>query len=308
MNKHNYITLLKLSNQIDPMALNFPSRTINLLTNLFGFSKVTLAIFTENEPYYSNIPVSDQDDLYHKDVILLRNEQAKYIGLLSIFQYKDSRSSSSNHHDLIDEITKIVEKALQIHIRFYQLEVKYSLLQNMVAHLPTAVILCNSNFHIIHINQAAIKSLELFSKKVSLSEAESIIKNKLLPVYLRTGANEYSLSFHECHLQVSIHNNIIHEIGKGKYTTCYQITINCVGKMNETKWNEFLKHKELTNRECEVSNLLRLGFTNDEIAANLHISINTMKRHRESIYRKLNINRINQLNILYEENIKKYKQ
>ena len=45
----------------------------------------------------------------------------------------------------------------------------------------------------------------------------------------------------------------------------------------------------LTEREMNVLYYLVQGFTNDEIASKLHISVHTVKAHLEAIYDKLGI-------------------
>ncbi|WP_138419556.1 LuxR C-terminal-related transcriptional regulator [Aquibacillus sediminis] len=46
---------------------------------------------------------------------------------------------------------------------------------------------------------------------------------------------------------------------------------------------------KLTNKEAEVLQLVLQGCTNNDIAKNLFISINTVKKHLQSIYRKLEV-------------------
>jgi len=57
----------------------------------------------------------------------------------------------------------------------------------------------------------------------------------------------------------------------------------------QIKEKNFLPHK-LTEREVEVLALLAQGLGNKEIATNLHITTNTVKRHLKSIYAKLEVN------------------
>ncbi len=46
---------------------------------------------------------------------------------------------------------------------------------------------------------------------------------------------------------------------------------------------------ELTQRQRQILLLLRLGKTNDEIAKELEISVNTVKTHLKSLYLKLDV-------------------
>ncbi|MEA2478500.1 MAG: hypothetical protein QOJ07_422, partial [Thermoleophilaceae bacterium] len=45
----------------------------------------------------------------------------------------------------------------------------------------------------------------------------------------------------------------------------------------------------LTAREADVLELLQQGFTNAEIAQDLHIGVETVRTHARNIYRKLGI-------------------
>jgi DNA-binding CsgD family transcriptional regulator len=48
-------------------------------------------------------------------------------------------------------------------------------------------------------------------------------------------------------------------------------------------------HDMLTPREADVLGLLRLGHSNGEIAAALSISIETVRTHARSVFRKLGV-------------------
>jgi DNA-binding NarL/FixJ family response regulator len=45
----------------------------------------------------------------------------------------------------------------------------------------------------------------------------------------------------------------------------------------------------LTRRECEVLNLIRVGLTNRQIAAQLSVSTNTINKHVQQVLSKLNV-------------------
>lgn len=65
--------------------------------------------------------------------------------------------------------------------------------------------------------------------------------------------------------------------------------------------NILIKTYDLSTREAEVLELLLKGLTNSEIAAGLFISINTVKSHIKSIYKKLSVtNRLQLVHVLKE--------
>ena len=52
---------------------------------------------------------------------------------------------------------------------------------------------------------------------------------------------------------------------------------------------ELVAHYRLSKRECEVALCIARGLSNKEIAANLFVSVHTIRRHVESILRKLKV-------------------
>lgn len=303
LNVADYKKLLELSTELDPLDPDFTEKTASALKNIFGFYKAKLIIFSDSSCMYWKALEYNLKDTHQKDIIQLKNENSDCIGLILI--YKDTSLSCSKNQKIIQEIAKLVERALQTHIHFYKLKSDAKILENIVSNLSVAIILCDNNFHIVKINQTAKKYIDLFHKCTSKNETEKILRNNILTNFINSGECEYSIPVGDYKLQLSIRSHVINDIRKGNYITYYQITMTCTGISNEVKWNDFLRTKGLTKRECEICNLLRLGNTNDEISDSLHISINTIKRHRESIYRKLSISRINQLYTLYESSINK---
>ncbi len=68
----------------------------------------------------------------------------------------------------------------------------------------------------------------------------------------------------------------------------------------------FYKKAHLSDREEEVARLLIQGNTNKEIAATLFVSINTIKSHIKSIYRKAGVtNRIQLMHLVKKEGVER---
>jgi DNA-binding CsgD family transcriptional regulator len=67
----------------------------------------------------------------------------------------------------------------------------------------------------------------------------------------------------------------------------------------ETKITEIVRYYELTEREADVLLRLYKGYSNKKIAAELFISLNTVKYHTRNIYQKLNIGNKNEVISLF---------
>lgn len=62
---------------------------------------------------------------------------------------------------------------------------------------------------------------------------------------------------------------------------------------------------DLTKREIEITDLLFSGDSNTQISEKLFISVNTVKVHRKKIYKKLNVNSVQELMIVLQGEINK---
>ena len=73
-------------------------------------------------------------------------------------------------------------------------------------------------------------------------------------------------------------------------------------KMITAKNHKFNETNEITRREKEIVELLKIGLSSIDIATKLYISVGTVKTHRKHIFAKYKVNSIAQLiNKLYEE-------
>ena len=59
--------------------------------------------------------------------------------------------------------------------------------------------------------------------------------------------------------------------------------------------DDFARRLNLTFREVEIIRLIKNGFTNEQIADELHISAFTVKTHRKNIYFKVGVNNVVEL-------------
>ncbi|MBD2775736.1 helix-turn-helix transcriptional regulator [Iningainema sp. BLCCT55] len=67
---------------------------------------------------------------------------------------------------------------------------------------------------------------------------------------------------------------------------CFLVTIeNLYESLQQTAFTEVQKY-ELTHREAEIWCLYRVNYSYKEIADNLHISLNTVKKHMKNIHAK----------------------
>lgn len=244
--------------------------------------------------------VLSQNNFYYEALVLLRGEQGEYIGAVAVYHEKDSTGFTEKERYLLEEIGCIIEKAFRIYLNLYEKNTQAATLECLLYRLPIGMILCDSHFHILQVNREAIHIVKLLTGEASGSGIEKWVKDQVLPTHLGSRQNRYYLEG-KIHLEIVIEHLITQNPDENEYATNYVLFLQYKNENKDYKWMDFLKSKGITEREREIAELLRRGYSLLDIAEHLKISSNTVKRHKESIYRKLEISRINQLNILYEK-------
>lgn len=150
-------------------------------------------------------------------------------------------------------------------------------------------------------------------------KATEIIKNRyphikiiMLTIYddddhiftaIKSGADGYLLK--EIAPQ-KLHDSIVEVINGGAALTANIAlkTLNLLRNPERTLKKEDLQEVKLTKRESEILVQLSKGLSYKKIAENLIISSNTVRKHIENIYKKLQAhNRIEAINIAQKQNL-----
>lgn len=244
--------------------------------------------------------VLSHNNFYYEALVLLRGDNNDIIGGVAVYHKKSSFGFSQKERCLLEEVGHVIEKNFRHYLSLYGEKSYVSSVHNLLYRVPIGMILCDCNFNYLQMNKDALRILEKLFNNTSFDSAQTFIKDHIIPLHLQSGSNRFCLH-QNINLEVSIEHVITKDDKNNSYTTNYFIFLQYVQEDKDTKWLAYLKKQDMTHRECEIANLLRSGFTNETIANKLGISPNTVKRHKESIYRKLCVNRVNQLNILYDK-------
>jgi len=76
---------------------------------------------------------------------------------------------------------------------------------------------------------------------------------------------------------------------KGEVWISREILLQCVFDGINEKRTIIAEKAALTNREIEILSLVSMGSTNEELAAKIFISTNTVKTHLYNIFKKINV-------------------
>ncbi len=78
--------------------------------------------------------------------------------------------------------------------------------------------------------------------------------------------------------------------------TCFDTSLNDVAPPADDPFGDaFSRRLNLTFREVEIIGLIRQGLSNEQIANQIHLSVETVKTHRKNIHFKLGISKVTDL-------------
>lgn len=148
------------------------------------------------------------------------------------------------------------------------------------------------------------KNVNLFREKKAIRVEDLVTSNQYEnSIFYRSFLKGYG--YHDEMVVALIHQNtFIGAIGLGQKNSLGKFTAkdsNILKLVSDVIASVLLHQKNnsqyilLSNREIDVVNLVRKGWTNQVIAATLHISVNTVKKHLQNIYEKYNVQNRTQL-------------
>lgn len=237
---------------------------------------------------------------YYEALVLLRDERGKPLGAVAVYHGKSTPGFTLREQLLLEEIGIIMEKAIRLHLNYLSMQNNLNFFSRIFARHPIGMILCDGNFSIQEINQEALHILDQIGLPSNEDGAGLLLKDYILPVFQEGTTHRFCLRLAEG-VEVFLENIIAKEHITDSFVTRYAIFLNLSAGNSRTSWVAYLKERELTKRECEVTSLLCQGYKLIEIADLLKISLNTVKRHKESIYSKMKVNSSSQLILLYQE-------
>ncbi|SHO52010.1 response regulator transcription factor [Anaerocolumna xylanovorans] len=237
---------------------------------------------------------------YYEALVLLRDEENKPLGAVAVYHGRQSKGFTIREQKLLKEIGIIMEKAIRIHLKCLSMQNNLFFLNRIFTRHPIGMILCDENFDIQEINREAYQILEALGMAAGKEDAKLLLTEYILPACQEGGSNRLFLRV-ATGLEVFLENMIVKEQITGRFITRYAVFLKPSVDSNTVSWTAYLTEKGLTRREREVADYLCQGCEIKEIAEKLSISLNTVKRHKESIYIKLSVNRASQLLVLHQK-------
>ena len=238
------------------------------------------------------INLLDKYDLADMMNIYLQEEE-HIIGVISI--YRSSAENAFSKEDIA--YWKILEPLLSLRLHentlFEYTENIKSIFESFINKSETGCIIFGTSFTIYYCNSAALRICELFKDSEKNNSCVDFFINNILAnhSYAWVSGMEKTLllpSFEQVTLKIiPVTNNRINSKEKNLFMVIFEISAPLQPEIEENDQESALNN--FSFRELEVINLVINGYSNQEIADELYISINTVKKHLSQIFAKTQV-------------------
>jgi len=216
------------------------------------------------------------------------------IGAIGIHKPKEWGNFTTREKLILSKVSKHISSNLNRVIEFSELKFQEMMLANSIHHLPIGLMLFDGEFSLLNYNNTAY---EYCSNIVSTSttsgnpmaNVSDLIASHLKNQTVRTSTNsQIEINIQSFHIKIHIIQVPAH-LNKNS-TKLYGVYIYPQSKQKTDPIKQAMDIYGLSKRETEIIDLLTKGYSNNDIANKLYLTINTVKSHLNNIYNKMDVN------------------
>ncbi|MGO0060826.1 LuxR C-terminal-related transcriptional regulator [Brevibacillus fluminis] len=234
-------------------------------------------------------------EMYHELGVYLTDGN-KTVGVIGLTRSKGEKDFSALDILRLETISRYISSAFVQHSLHAEIVHKQKLLASFVDRSTHGIVFFDTSFHIHYANPAATQLSEEWLASTTEKGGDSVgrfIQCVVQGMDWECGI-EKTIEL-PCNRALSL--QIAPYIGMEANALHPNLYIaQMKPHFLKPKWTEeMVEAKSLTQKEREVLACVSKGLTNPEIANELFISVNTVKRHLQSIYRKIGVTNRTQL-------------
>jgi len=265
-----------------------PKKHLHKLSNQQVFCMDEVVPFKQYETteYYNSF--MKKYNYYHEMVVNF-TYGSKLIGTLGLVRPKHQNKFDETDVKRFQVISKYISQKIYHQSLLENMQYQNRLLEAHSNMSPIGLIILNSTYQIIYYNQSA---KEICSDLLSREQQRTLeyfvdkwlVKNDSLKLGLVKTVVSPTLHQYTIHIVPEINmKSVFHK------EPFYLIHFIPENQMTPSLSSDQNTLSLLTSRESEICQLLRIGYTNYEISKKLFISMNTVKRHIQNIYKKMQV-------------------
>lgn len=231
------------------------------------------------------------DDPYYYTALMLIKGKISVKGAIAFIRTRSEGDFLPSELSNLDIISSFISNLVLNHLLVNNLLTQKCLFESLSNQSPTGLIIFNnqSPHNINYINSAALR----YTRELCPNSSNASSGKEFLTRYILCDEN-YSKYTASKTLQSSSGKKYIVNLTPSQTVNKFAATIYAyIIPQVETDLKKdslfAIGSKNLTQRQMEIIELVIQGKTNEEIADELFISVNTVKTHLNNIYRELNV-------------------
>jgi DNA-binding CsgD family transcriptional regulator len=243
----------------------------------------------EKTEYYKNF--MKPHNYYHELGIYLF-EQDKLIGVIGLVRTLNEKGFRKSDVDRLEVLEKYISKLLATNLRSMEQDYELKLYQAHSNQSPIGLIIFDQSLRVHFCNTAAMDYCKNLLVK---NERWSSVPEQFIQCYLSSDVNAWQMGYVKTILSNSLNRFTVHIVpsisikpgtdDKYRYLLYIEPEAICAALGTDT----LESNTSLTIRERELADLVSQGFSNQEIAAQLVISLSTVKSHLQNIFKKMDV-------------------
>lgn len=235
-----------------------------------------------------------QHDIYHELAAYLKDGNGSLIGCIALARSKNAPYFSDDEIAALKIIAKHVSNALCIQSRLSELDCKKKILEAFCDGSEVGAVIFDLSFKVHYHNRRAREMCqELVDKDCRKLPIDSFLRTVMADKLLVWSSGFEKTIISPClrRFQVTVTPApyALFEKNKQIYLLCLDAIEPGKAKEPQNDHDDEGTLFNLTRREREVLELLIKGYTNHQIACELFVSIDTVKKHLRNIYDKMGV-------------------
>ena len=271
---------------------NLLKNKVLYITDLMNFDQF------EKNPYYKFLKIFN---VYHELTMNFFDEKTLLGGIGIIHSVNEPFCNTER--DSLQKLSTYIGKALATNLKFKEKELSEELFKAFSLQSSTGLIVFD---HLFHIHFANSMAREICTEFISENRSDNCLDNFIkyilpnkIPLW-QMGATKKIISPYLAELTMQIiPSNYLLKSNKQNLFMLYLIPENTFHE-SFTQLKQSCEKYNLTMREREVLGLLLKGFSNQEIADELVVSLHTVKKHFQNLFNKCGVK--NRTSLCYKFN------
>jgi DNA-binding CsgD family transcriptional regulator len=236
--------------------------------------------------YYRNF--LKKNTLHYTAFIPLRCG-TRVTGVIGIHKSLGSSNFTPNEKQILVSASKFISANLKRSIEYKQLTFSKSMLTRSMSALPIGVVVLDHKLSTLYFNNVAEKyfpGLQNSESNITLTKVKDLILSKINSKTELSNLN-LELNYEDLTIKVTASPPPVSGDRNGQQYTIYTYPRPL---HKEDPLKQACLEFSLSKRETEIIDLISKGYSNNDIASSLYLSINTVKSHLNNIFNKLGVN------------------